>query len=196
VAPRKAGRMIAAVTSPETKPGEGLVTVYAEAIPLLRDRLAYLGIKYEDFDALCRIADGLTGKCLGPSQVKRFGVDKFFDAIRCAGLQIRFEEDAKQTERMRKRISEKYLPRQANQARPNNEASPAGTHMMSRVFRHFAKLGGKARMAKMSPKERKAHQRMAALAKAKGDRKRRKALKHRRDREARKKAIVVEKVSA
>ena len=48
------------------------VTSYSEAIGHIRDRIGtVLKISYQDFDNLCSWADGLTGKCFGPSQVKR-----------------------------------------------------------------------------------------------------------------------------
>jgi len=55
---------------------------------------------------------------------------------------------------MQTRISENYLPRQANQARMGNDASPVGTALMSRVFKHFSRLGNEARKKKMTKEER------------------------------------------
>jgi hypothetical protein len=101
------------------------VTTYSEALGPIRDRVgAVLKIRYEDFDHLCGFAPGLAGKVLGPSRVKRLGIEKFFDAIRGVGLQIRFEEDPEQTARMLERIAENYLPRQANQARMKQPLEP------------------------------------------------------------------------
>lgn len=152
------------------------VTSYTELISAIRDQVGALGVRYQDFDELVDFPPGLTGKVFGPSQVKRLGPEKLFDALRGAGLRLKVEPDPEQIEKMRKRIAANFNPRQANQARMNNEASPAGRHMMGRVFRHFAKLGGKARMAKMSKKELREHQRKAAMA---GVKKRRKEEKRR-----------------
>jgi hypothetical protein len=122
------------------------VTGYNEAIAALPGRLANLNIRYEDFDDLCFFPAGLTGKCLGPSQVKRFGIEKFFDALRGAGLRIRLEEDPEQTERMLKRIAENYNPRQAYQARPNNHSHPSNK-MVESVLNYLAnKKGGLTRL--------------------------------------------------
>lgn len=166
------------------------VTSYSEMIAAIRTQVGALGVRYEDFDELAGFAAGLSGKVFGPSMVKRLGPEKLFDAMRAAGLRIKLEPDPDQLEKMRIRIAENYNPRQGNQARMNNSASPAGTYMMSRVFKHFAKLGGKARMAKMTPKERRSHQQMAALAKAKQDRKRRKALHQRRIKDAKRRLLA------
>lgn len=166
----------------EPTPGEGVATHYVEAIPLIRARLAHLAIRYEDFDTHCSFPDGLTGKCLGPSMVKRFGVDKFFDALAGAGLRIRLEEDPEQTAKMRQRITENYVPRQANQSRPNNHASAISSHVLSRAFGHILRKARKNRWANTTKAERSAHARMMAMTRHRKERKKRKAAKIRRDR--------------
>jgi hypothetical protein len=99
------------------------VTTYTEALAPIRERVgSVLKIKYNDFDLLCSFPEGLTGKVFGPSQVKRLGIEKFFDAIRGVGLRIRFEEDPEQLAKMLERVAQNYRPRQANQARMNNRS--------------------------------------------------------------------------
>jgi hypothetical protein len=118
------------------------VTSYNEALPHIRDRVgAVLKIRYEDFDSLCDFPAGLSGKVFGPAQVKRFGIEKFFDALRGAGLRIRLEEDPEQTAKMLARIAENYNPRQANQARPfkvPDRGSVNPTPLGGLGRRHFA----------------------------------------------------------
>lgn len=173
------------------------VTSYTELIAGIRTQLGALGIRYEDFDELAGFAAGLSGKVFGPAQVKRLGPEKMFDAMRAAGLRISLECDPDQLAKMTQRIAENYNPRQANQARMGNEASPAGTHMMGRVFRHFAKLGGKARMSKMSKEERSKHAQHASNMRWRKERKRRKAAHIRRQRDrARTAAAQAESKSA
>jgi hypothetical protein len=125
------------------------ITSYTEAIEALRPRLGQLKIRYQDFDALCQFPAGLTGKCLGPARAKRFGIEKFFDAIRGAGLRIRLEEDPEQTAKMQERIAENYNPRQANQARMNNSAN-LSNKAIDGVLSYLAttKKGGLARLNK------------------------------------------------
>jgi len=171
------------MTAPIRSVPEGVaveVTSYTELIGAIRARIGELGIRYEDFDVLAGFAPGLSGKVFGPSQVKRLGPEKLFDALCAASLKIRAEPDPEQLARMQKQIAEKCQVRQANQARPNNHSSPAGTHMMSRVFKHLSKLGGKARMAQMTKAELKQHQQAASNARWKKHRKRQRALKARR----------------
>jgi hypothetical protein len=103
---------------------------------------------------------------LGGAQVKRLGIEKFFDALRGAGLRIRLEEDPEQTERMLARIAENYNPRQANQARPNNNNHlRPSEQLIDRVLTHpanntnggLALLNGAAKKAR-SNWARHAHQ--------------------------------------
>jgi hypothetical protein len=151
------------------------VTSYTELIGGIAARLGELGIRYEDFDDLAGFAPGLSGKVFGPAQVKRLGPEKLFDAIRAASLRLRVEADPEQLEKMRKQMAEKCQPRQANQARAGNHASPVGTALMSRVFKHMSRLGNEARSRKMTKVERKESARHAANARWSRHRKRAKA---------------------
>jgi hypothetical protein len=123
------------------------VTTYTEALAVIRARLGdRLNISYENFDTLCTFAPGLSGKIFGPSQVKRFGLEKFFDAIRGAGLRIRFEEDPEQTAMILDRIKNNFLPRQAQQARPCNTSHPSAK-MIDGVLSYLTrKKGGLSRL--------------------------------------------------
>lgn len=158
------------------------VTSYTEAIEVLRTRVGELGMRQADFDELAGFPAGLSGKVFGPSQVKRLGPEKMFDALRAAGLRIRLEIDPEQTAKMQARIAENYNPRQANQARMNNSASPISTHLRDRVYGHFLKEARKKRWVKTSKKERSEHARMMAMARVRKDRKRRKAARSRQQR--------------
>jgi hypothetical protein len=124
------------------------ITSYTEAIEAIRPRLGQLKIRYQDFDTLCDFPSGLTGKCLGPARPKRLGIEKFFDAMRGAGLRIRLEEDPEQTAKMRTRISENFNPRQANQARMGN-SSNLSNKVIDGVLNYLTtKKGGLARLNK------------------------------------------------
>jgi hypothetical protein len=140
-------------------PGEGIATHYVHLIPLLRDRLAYFAIRYEDFDTHCDFSDGITGKCLGPAMVKRFGIDKLFDALAGSGLRLRVEEDPEQTAKMKARIEANYIPRQSNQARPNNHSHMSNA-LIDEVLGYLAnKWGGLARLNKAVKQARSNHAR-------------------------------------
>jgi len=154
---------------------EAEVTSYSEAIEVLGARVAALGLKQADFDELAGFPAGLSGKIFGLLQIRRLGPEKMFDALRAAGLRIRLEVDPEQTAKMQARIAQNFIPRQANQARAGNSASKAGPAVLSRILKPFAKMGGCARMAKMSREEMRAHQKKAAMAGVLKRRKKRKA---------------------
>lgn len=118
------------------------ITTYTELIRGIQARIGELGIRQVDFDKLAGFADGLTGKAFGPSEVKRLGPDKLFDAIRAAALKLKLEPDPEQLERMRKQIAENCQPRQAKQARMGNHSQPSNK-MIDDVLSHLAnKKGG------------------------------------------------------
>jgi hypothetical protein len=128
------------------------VTCYSELIGAIQARVSSLGIRQLDFDKLANFADGLTGKVFGPSQVKRLGPEKMFDALRAASLKIRIEPDPEQLERMRNRMAEHCLPRQANQARQNNISHPS-EKTIEQVLNYLAGRKGGLRRLKDAVKE-------------------------------------------
>lgn len=152
------------------------VTSYTEAMAVIQAQVEANGMRLVDFDDLAGFPAGLSGKVFGMLQVKRLGPEKLFDALRAAGLRFRVEIDPEQHAKMLNRISENYNPRQANQARNRNAASPVSTAVLSRVFKHLSRKGNEKRWSKKSPEERSEHARMMAMA---GVRKRRKEQKRR-----------------
>jgi excisionase family DNA binding protein len=156
--------------------GMTAATSYTELIVGIQARLGELGIRYEDFDELAGFAPGLSGKVFGPAQVKRLGPEKLFDALRAASLKLKVEPDPEQLEKMRKQMAEKCQTRQANQARPQNQASPVSSALLSRCFKHLSRKGNQKRWKRVSKKDRSEHARMMGMASGK---KRRKIAKRR-----------------
>jgi hypothetical protein len=117
------------------------VTSYTELVVGIQQRIGELGIRQVDFDVLAGFAPGLSGKAFGPSQVKRLGPEKLFDAIRAAGLRLRLEADPEQLEKMRKQIAEHCQPRQGNQARMGNHAHPS-QKVIDSVVSHLVNRDG------------------------------------------------------
>jgi hypothetical protein len=144
------------------------VTCYSELINALKEQVGLMGVRYEDFDTLVDWAAGLTGKVFGPSQVKRLGPEKLFDAVRAAGLRLRVEIDPEQEAKMKARISQNYNPRQSNQARRDNHwrsQCPPGEKMIDRVLSYLAnRKGGLARLNKAVKQARSNWARQAAKA--------------------------------
>ena len=148
------------------------ITSYGEVIVGIKGRLAELGVRYEDFDTHCQFPDGLTGKCLGPSMVKRFGVEKLFDCIRGLGLRLKLEEDPDQTTKMKTRIAENYNPRQANQARTNNRNhTRPSEELIECVLKYLANNthGGLTRLNRAAKQARINWSRQAALRSLRDD---------------------------
>lgn len=164
------------------------VTSYTELIGAIQARIGELGIRYEDFDVLAGFAPGLSGKVFGPSQVKRLGPEKLFDAMRAASLKIRAEPDAEQLAKMQKQMAENCQVRQTNQARMGNHASPISVHLRDRVYGHFLKEARKKRWVRTSAKQRSDHARMMAMARIKKERKRRRVALRARQRKREKAA--------
>lgn len=133
------------------------VTSYTELIDGIKGRLAELGIRYQDFDKLAGFAEGLTGKAFGPSQVKRLGPEKMFDALRAAALRIRIEPDAEQLERLQKQISENCQVRRADQARPNNHCHLSGK-LIDDVLGYLANRKGGLTELKKAVKQARSNQ--------------------------------------
>lgn len=156
------------------------VTSYTELIGAIREKVGRLGLKYEDFDDLVGLPVRFSGKALGPSHVRKFNLENVFDVLEAAGLSMKVDDDPECEERMRKRIAEKYNPRQANQARPNNHASAISSHVLSRAFGHILRKARKKRWAGKSKAERSAHASAIANVRWKKVRKRRRVAQQRR----------------
>jgi hypothetical protein len=140
------------------------VTSYTELIVGIQQRIGELGIRQVDFDVLAGFAPGLSGKAFGPSQVKRLGPEKLFDAIRAAGLRLRLEADPEQLEKMRKQIAEHCQPRQGNQARMGNRSHPSNK-IIDDVLNYLAnKRGGMAVLNAAAKQARSNWARHAACA--------------------------------
>jgi hypothetical protein len=123
-----------------------LVTSYTELIGVIRTRVGQLGVRYLDFDKLAGWAEGLSGKIFGPSEVKRLGPEKLFDALRASGMRIRLEHDPEQTQKMQARIAENFNPRQANQVRMGNR-SHLSNALIDEVLNYLAnRKGGLTRL--------------------------------------------------
>jgi hypothetical protein len=140
------------------------VTSYTELIGVIRARIGELGVRYLDFDKMACWAEGLSGKVFGPSQVKRLGPEKLFDAIRASGMRIRLEHDPEQTQKMQAKIAENFNPRQANQARPGNR-SHLSNALIDEVLGYLAnKTGGLTRLNEAVKEARSNWARHAAKA--------------------------------
>lgn len=140
------------------------IASYTELIAGINAYREALGVRLIDFDELAGFAPGLSGKAFGPAMVKRLGSAKLFDALRAAGLALRIEPDPKQLERMCSRIGENCQTRQANQARPNNQAQIANATIELALARLAKKKGGITRLNRAVKEARSNIARQAADA--------------------------------
>ncbi|MBR1086457.1 hypothetical protein JQ621_03110 [Bradyrhizobium manausense] len=141
-----------------------MIKSYSELIAGINAQREALGVRMQDFDQLAGFADGLSGKVFGPAMVKRLGSEKLFDALRAAGLAIRLVEDPEQIERMKRRIDETCIPRQAMQARPNNHAN-IDSKTIERVLSYLTqpKHGGILRLKRAIAEYRSNAARLGAI---------------------------------
>lgn len=164
--------------------GEVIATSYTELMAGIQAQVAALGLKLKDFDHLASFPEGLSGKVFGLMQAKRLGPEKMFDALRAAGLRLRIEVDPDQLEKMQRRITENYNPRQANQARNGHASTPLSSAVLSRVFKPLGRSGGKKRWENKTPEERSEHMKMMINSRWKRVRKERAKEMKRRGRQA------------
>jgi hypothetical protein len=156
--------------------GEHLITTYTEMIAAIDAARQRRGWRHLDFEKLVDMAEGSWAKVAGPVQMRRLGPEKFFDAMRAAGLKIIAEDDPEQIERMNRQVAKKLIhPGQLNQARNGNHASAISTQVLSRAFGHVLREARKKRWVGKSKTERSEHARKIANMRWKRVRKRRAA---------------------
>jgi hypothetical protein len=137
----------------------GLLPEYENYIQILAKLREHHNVSYAKFAEAASLQPGFVSGAFGPSRTRYFGRISMFLLPPVVGLRLAFVYDPK----LAMRYADELEPRHANQARPNNYASPPGTRTMLRVFKHIAKNGGKARMRKMTKAQRTEHQRRAAM---------------------------------
>lgn len=133
-----------------------LITSYSELIRGIDAARVDMGVRQLDFEVLCSMTQGHWGKVAGPSQVKRLGIEKAFDALRATGLRMRLEVDPDQRAKMAARVAENFLPMHKHQARPSNYAQPSEKAVDS-ILNHLAnKPGGLRRLTEAVKEARSA----------------------------------------
>jgi hypothetical protein len=133
---------------------------YEDLVVALGGMVSERQISLSDLDELSGLQAGYNGKCLGQARVKKYGPMSMWLVMQTLGVRLVMIEDAEALAAMQ----ERYTKKDVQQSRPQNHSSPAGKGMMSRVFKHFARLGGRARMKKMTKAQRSEHARDAINA--------------------------------
>lgn len=143
---------------------------YDDLIAAMRERQAELGISNADFEVIAGLPLGYLSKLLGPARVKAFGPMSFSAVLGTLGLALTVTEDAEAV----KRIAGRYRRCEKRKAhgRPNARRL---TKDFRAFFQAIGSLGGKARMVKMTPMERRRVAQLGAEARWSKKRRKRKA---------------------
>jgi hypothetical protein len=131
---------------------------YEGMLEALRARVHELQIHGERFDELAGLPDGYLSKLIGTRPVRRVGMTSFSPLMNALGLRCLFVEDPEGTERLKSRLK----PRNPSYVR----IMPAAASILftARMLKRIRRLGGQARMAQLTAKERSELARKAALA--------------------------------
>jgi hypothetical protein len=136
---------------------------YDAMVPVIRARIAELGLSYADVDRLAGLAGGHTGKLLGDARVKQFGLYSFLRMTETVGLRGALFVDQALVEEMRRHWSKCDTA----QKRASRKA-PLGKATLARVFpvvvREMQKRGVDVRSRNLTPAQRSAIARKAGKA--------------------------------
>jgi hypothetical protein len=145
---------------PETPRVIGEFDAYPGMIAALRARIAELDVSGELLDELAGLPKGYCQKLLGTRPVKRIGALSLGDIFGALAVKAVLVEDTAALARISSRLTKRKYAVQA-----------AGLHLeiSYRFLRKIASMGGKARQAKLTPRQRSALGRRLARARwAKG----------------------------
>jgi hypothetical protein len=135
---------------------------YEQMLAALRARINELQINGERFDEFAGLPRGYLSKLIGARPIRRLGMISFAPVLAGLGLRCLFVEDPEGTARLKNQVK----PRNSSYVR----AMPADACMVltPRMLQRIRRLGGKARMAQLTPKQRSELARRAALARWRG----------------------------
>jgi hypothetical protein len=151
----------------------GTAEHYAELLKLFGRRVEELNLTYESVDFLAGFPARYTATLLSGSGGKAMSIFSFFTMVRVLALLPTFAHDETQLANLRarpdwigwKRPGRRWRPRKP---KPRKRASGHARHveftLWPDLLRKSAQQGGYARAAKMTPEERTASARRAALA--------------------------------
>jgi hypothetical protein len=130
---------------------------YDDFVEAIRNRVADLGIHGTRFDALAGWAEGYLSKLTCERPARRIGMQSMGPLLSAMGVKLQMVEDPAGTARLRR-----LLPRNPSYVRAMPAA--AGITFTAKMLSRIRRLGGKARMARLTAKERSALGRKAAAA--------------------------------
>jgi hypothetical protein len=133
----------------------GEFDAYPGLVAVLRARVAELDVSGECLDELAGTPKGYFQKLLGTRPVKRLGLRSLGDVFGALAVKAVLVED----EAAIARVSSRWTKRKVS-------VPATGLHfeISHRFLRKIASMGGKARIAKLTPKQRSALGRRLAMA--------------------------------
>jgi hypothetical protein len=134
------------------------VSSYEALLGALRERVTELKVCGERFDHFAGLPRGYLSKLVGAHPIRRLGMTSFAPVLAGLGLRCLLIEDQEATERLKNRVP----PRNPSYVR--TMPASAGMILTARMLKRIRRLGGQARMAQLTPKERSALARKAAAA--------------------------------
>jgi hypothetical protein len=124
----------------------------------IRERVNELRPHLESLDQHCGLATGYTSKLISMRPVRRLGMVSWGPLITGLGLRAQFIEDPTATALLRSRV------KQSNPSYQRTMPAAASILFTARMLKRIRRLGGQARMAQLTSKERRELARKAALA--------------------------------
>jgi hypothetical protein len=121
---------------------------YEGMLEALRTRVVELGINGERFDEFAGLPRGYLSKLVGARPVRRVGMTSLSPLMNALGLRCLFIEDPAGTDRLKSRLK----PRNPSFVRTMPAA--AGLVFTPRMLKRIRRMGGRARMARLTAKER------------------------------------------
>ena len=131
---------------------------YAGMLEAIRARVHELQVNGERLDEYVGLPRGYYSKVAGARPIRRLGMTSFAPILNGLGLKCQFIEDPIGTERLKGRVP----PRNASYVRTMPAA--AGILFTARMLKRIRRLGGIARMARLTPKQRSELGKKAAAA--------------------------------
>ena len=134
---------------------------YSDFVQAIRNRVADLAIHGTRFDALAGWPEGYLSKLTAQRPVRRIGLNSMGPLLSAMGVKLQMVEDPRGTERLRR-----LQPRNPSYVR----AMPANACIVltPKILARIRRLGGRARMAQLTAKQRSKLARKAALARWRG----------------------------
>lgn len=124
------------------------VNSYEQLLAALRLRVDELQIAGAAFDSFAGLPIGYLSKLTGPKPVRRLGMTSFGPTLAGLGLRVWLVEDPEGTARLKR-----LKPRNPSYVRTMPAA--ASIFFTARMLKRIRRLGGQARMAKLTREQRR-----------------------------------------